>query len=746
MSNMIPWRDFVDSDRRDNFWRPACYEVRKKRKTLNFCDDIFCYDIETCNFFVDPKTGKVYSINDIFELCGYMPEKIEECFENFLPGCLPYIWQASVNDWVVYGREEEEFKMFVDYIADKLQGADAHFWVHNLSFEYGAVLRELFPFTKKFFTEARKPLKVCYNNITFRCSYRLTMLSLDKWGKQIGVPKLTGNLDYHGMFTPLTQIEKDDKIMDYCEHDLRVMIAGLKTYKKEYGHIKDIPLTQTGEIRRDLRQLNHEKRCNYKIAKRQPKSAEDWKVLHQAYNGGLVLCNPEHADIMLQCHDKNAPGYINVGTEEEPIAQRSVDRKSAYPAAMFEPFPTSEFMKTESKPAWGPGKYEDDGCHHICLVEFKNLRTKYGITPLSTAKRIMCKGVQYNDFAPARNERERRQGVRVNNGKVFKADNFACYLTERDFEYINLMYDFDEIIIHSHRIATSGWLDAYVLDYMLTLYQQKTLLRNDPDVVFYNRQKQRLNGISGMAGTALIRDEIIETEDLKYKPIFKDNDAIQKELDRLQQFPETNVIQYSAGIYITSHQRNSLMKTALALGPEKCSYFDTDSCKGGFNEADMKIIEERNREYIEWMKWRCAEQKLDYEKTCPKDTEGNPQYLGIYENDGNYFEIKYLGSKRYAYRESATDRTHITIAGVPKGAAIALNSPDDLREGMVFDFFNSHKNMAVYLDGDNPQVTMPDGYRVHNKCGVVIRPTSYKLTLEEEYRQLLKLYISQKQH
>ena len=71
---------------------------------------------------------------------------------------------------------------------------------------------------------------------------------------------------------------------------------------------------------------------------------------------------------------------------------------------------------------------------------------------------------------------------------------------------------------------------------------------------------------------------------------------------------------------------------------------------------------------------------------------------------------------------------------------------DDLREGLVFDFFNSHKNMAIYLDGNNPQVTMPDGYKVHNKCGVVIRPTSYKLTLEEEYRQLLKLYISQKQH
>lgn len=741
---MIPYMDFIEADRRDHFWKPQIYEVKKRRKTATFCDDIITFDIETCNFFVDPETLDVYSIDDIFKLAGYDPKKIEEYFDAFDPGCLPYIWQCSIGEWVCYGREIEDFVTFVDYIDEKLEGAEAHIWVHNLSFEYGAVLREWFKFDFKFFTEARKPLKVKYKNIVFRCSYRLTMLSLDKWGKQIGVKKKTGQLNYHGMYTPWTDLPEE--VMDYAEQDLRVMIAGLKTYLNEYGHIKDIPLTQTGEIRRDLRKLNASvPKCNYRIAKRQPKTAEDWKVMHQAYNGGLVLCNPETADIMLQCDDPNAPGYINVGTEEEPIAQRSVDRKSAYPAAMFEKFPSSEFMKTDYKPCWGPGYYEDDELHHICLVEFVGLEHKYGVTPLSSAKRIMQKGATFNDWAPARNDKERRLGVRVNNGKIWTAERFALYCTERDFEYINMYYTFKEMIVHSHRVATSGWLDKHVLDYMLGLYEQKTLLRNDPDVVYYNRQKQRLNGISGMAGTALCRDQIVE-EDWRYRQIYMDDAAIQKELDRLQKYKEANVIQYSAGIYITAHQRNSLMKTCMALGPEKASYFDTDSLKGSFTEKDIEIIAERNREYIEWMKWRCAEQGLDYNKTCPKDTNGVPQYLGIYENDGNYWRIKYEGAKKYCYQESPTDKIHTVIAGVPKGAAICLHSVDDLREGLVFDFFNSHKNMAIYLDGNNPQVTMPDGYKVHNKCGVVIRPTSYKLTLEEEYRQLLKLYISQKQH
>ena len=140
------------------------------------------------------------------------------------------------------------------------------------------------------------------------------------------------------------------------------------------------------------------------------------------------------------------------------------------------------------------------------------------------------------------------------------------------------------------------------------------------------------------------------------------------------------------------------------------------------------------------------DQGIDPELARPKDKKGRPQNLGTWENDANYYEILYLRAKAYAYRQNKNDITHITLAGVPKAAGSILQSPEDLKEGLYFDIFQSRKNLCQYIDGDNPQVIMPDGYRVTNKCGCVIRPTSYTLKLDNEYRQLIKYYISQKHH
>ena len=243
----------------------------------------------------------------------------------------------------------------------------------------------------------------------------------------------------------------------------------------------------------------------------------------------------------------------------------------------------------------------------------------------------------------------------------------------------------------------------------------------------------------------MIHDDIVE-DGWGFITRFKDDTEILKDLKRLQQFDYNNVLPYSWGIYVTSWQRLALMSTALELGIDKMSYSDTDSLKGAYTPEDMLRVDQINQQIISWNKWRCEQQDIDYTKTCPKNKKGIPQYLGIWENDANYYEISYLGAKRYAYRETPTDTVHITIAGVPKAAGHVLQSVADLKEGMTFDLFQSRKNLCQYIDGDNPQVTMPDGYKVTNTCGCIIRPTSYTLTLENEYRQLIKYYIAQKQH
>lgn len=732
--SMIPYKDFIASDEKDNIWKPRLFEFKKKRKTFTASDDIICFDTEVCNFYVDP-AGKVYSIKDIFKYCNNNPEAIENCFSEWTPGALPYIWQCSINDWVLYGRELPEFKGLLKYIRKKLGGAEAHIWIHNISYEY-TFLREIINFTRKFFTEARKPLMLEYHNLTFRCSHRLTMMSLAKWGEQIGVPKATGDLDYLDLYTPLQPLTF--KQMGYCEQDLRVMIKGIRNYLTQYDHIRDIPFTQTGIPRRDIKIAGKAVRgWQRKCSKMQPRTVEDWKVLHATYCGGLTLCNPDKAGYVIQCHTPGVMGYINVGTEDEPVAQRSVDRKSAYPAAMLEKYPSSEFLKVGNEVNW------NDGNHHICLVEFINMKARYDVTPQSSSKRIMISGAKYN-----------ADGLSKNNGKVITCARFALYITEVDKALIDLYYTYDAMIVHSHRVALSDYMPKHVLDYMLLRYEAKTLRKTDVDQTLYNLEKQKLNSIYGMMGTSLIHDDIIE-EGWEFVTKFKNDAEILKDLKRLQDFDYSNVLPYSWGIYVTSHQRYALMSTALELEKDpdgvlrkfrKMGYSDTDSLKGSYTLQDMKKVDQINQRIIEWTKQRCEEQGIDYSKTCPCDADGNPQHLGTWENDANYYEIKYLGAKRYAYRKTPNDIIHITIAGVPKSAGNVLECVDDLKEGLTFDLFQSRKNLCQYIDGDNPQIVMPDGYKVTNKCGCIIRPTSYTLTLENEYRQLIKYYISQKQH
>lgn len=729
---MIPYKDFIAADKKDNIWHPDTYERKRKKETKIYCDDIICFDTESCNFFVSQE-GKVYSINDIFELCNYDVPKIEECFQTFKAGALPYIWQCSINDWVLYGRELPEFNNILKYIKEKTDGAETHVWIHNISWEY-QFMREIMQFDDKFFTEARKPLNLKQDGLVFRCSYRLTNLSLAKWGEQIGVDKAVGDLDYHALYTPHSKL--DEKSLNYCEQDLRVMIAGIRNYKKEYKHIRDIPFTQTGIPRRDIKNLGRKaKGFTRKVAKMQPKTAEDWKVYHFAYAGGLTLCNPDHCGILLQCHTPGEIGYINVSSDpDNPIAQRSIDRKSAYPAAMLEKYPCTEFFKTSSAPDW------EDGNHHLCLLEFKNLRAKYDVTPWSASKRIMIQGAKYNP-----------DGLAKNNGKIIRCDRYAGYFLETDYKLLDMYYTWDECIVHSHRVALSDYMDKHVVEYMLKRYEAKTLRKTDPDPTIYNLEKQKLNSIYGMCGTALIHDDIIE-EGWEFHTRRKSDDEIIADLKKLQDYDYNNVLPYIWGCYVTSHQRLALMTTLARIGNtpkdalDKLSYTDTDSGKGSYTDDDMLIVNQINQEIIDWTEKRLKDQGINPELARPKDKKGRPQHLGTWENDANYYEILYLRAKAYAYRQSKNDITHITLAGVPKAAGTVLQSPADLKEGLYFDIFQSRKNLCQYIDGDNPQVIMPDGYQVTNKCGCVIRPTSYTLKLDNEYRQLIKYYISQKHH
>ena len=185
----------------------------RKKKTHKYCLDILTFDIEvTSAWMVDGR------------LIGYHPGESAEFWNSKEKFSLPYIWQFGFNDTVYYGRN---IYAFLNVLDDLPKDVELIIWVHNLAYEYHAALLNLMTVKKVFARSPHSPIYAIfeeYPNITFKCSYTLTNLSLDKWGKQLGIKKLTGDLDYRIMRTPKTPLF--DYEMDYAERDCIVVYEG----------------------------------------------------------------------------------------------------------------------------------------------------------------------------------------------------------------------------------------------------------------------------------------------------------------------------------------------------------------------------------------------------------------------------------------------------------------------------------------------------------------------------------------
>lgn len=250
----------------------------------------------------------------------------------------------------------------------------------------------------------------------------------------------------------------------------------------------------------------------------------------------------------------------------------------------------------------------------------------------------------------------------------------------------------------------------------------------------------------GLMATAPCRDSYYEDEDYKPHIVKCTEEKGDAQLQELRDKPYKNVVPYCWGLYVTAFQRNRLLSMAKKFsdnGKNRVVYLDTDSEKGFFTEADLKLFEEDNNAIRERIERVCYERNIDPYLLSPKDKDGVEHTLGVWEMDGDYTQFKAMHAKCYAYRERLEDgesETKITIAGVPKKCKNVVKEVDDLQNGLKFDIFNSRKNISTYKDGDNPLVTFPDGYKVTATCGINLRPTSYKISLTKEYKELLVMY------
>lgn len=168
-------------------------------------------------------------------------------------------------------------------------------------------------------------------------------------------------------------------------------------------------------------------------------------------------------------------------------------------------------------------------------------------------------------------------------------------------------------------------------------------------------------------------------------------------------------------------------------------YADTDSLKlqNGFNQ---NVINNYNNKVYHKIKSACYYLNLNLSAFEPKDKEGKKHRIGIFELDGKYKEFKTLGAKKYAYKDY-DDNIHITVSGVPKDGAIALQTLNDFNDDFIFEFKDTNKLMIAYNDDMN-EFNLKDyngnKQKVIDKYGACLVPTTYKLGISEEYFNLIK--------
>ena len=682
---------------------------RKGKRYKPTSDTIYTYDIEV---------SSIYKLDGVWQSFDYSrPQKDYMGIEKV---GIPYIWMFGINDNVYYGRHFLDTIVALKKISDPVVRKIV--WVHNLSYEFH-FLRAIFDnFTieEMCCRDALKPISFVVKelNIQFRCSYMLTNMSLDTASKEYGtVFKRTGTFDYNklrGESTPLTKVEED-----YCCYDCLSLKSIIAYFLRKWGHLINIPLTSTGEVRKALRD-----RLDY------------WYFLNTSWQ--LV---PD-ADMYLKLWNTFAGGYTHANmllSNRILYNVKSKDIASSYPFSLCcMRYPVKPFKEFSEERYNKLKKY--DSYAWFFEVRIHGLQSKFYNHYISYSK-------IYNHKA---NE------CVTDNGRLASCEGkFDLYLTDVDLEIIETNYTFDKIEFLQIYGAYKDYLDKRIIRFILDMYKNKTMYKGLADKVdLYKQSKSYVNAIYGLSVTNVLKNsasyDIGDEDDEDYGVLrwrkLKVDDNDEKARKKFDAFVEktlegqkksySNLIYYATGLWVTSYSRRNVYLTLLKIDSEE-AYCDTDSIKYIGNHDD--IFEEYNKQVVERYKALIKKYpEFTLDDFMPTDSKGVKHPLGFFEDDGEYEEFITLGAKKYAYRENG--ELHITCAGVAKSGVRALHDDiNEFRKGKVFGYNDSGKLTHIYIDNQPPMEFydyMGNLQYADNKYGVVLQPTTYTIGVTPEYESL----------
>lgn len=605
-----------------------------------------------------------------------------------------YIWQFQIDeDVTVYGRTWSEFKFFLFRLRERLNKRQMVVYVHNLSYEW-QYIKSVFNFGQDdvFATDSRKVVK-CVIDKTFevRDSYILTNMSLDAFTRKMNVEhqKLSGiEFNYDKVRYPWTDLS--DRELEYCINDVRGLVEAVKAQMKRDGDtLYTIPMTSTGYPRREMKHaMKHYSR--ERLAEMQP-DYEQYLLLKDCFRGGNTHANRYYSGKII---------------DSDLIHARilSADRSSSYPDVLMNcKYPMEKWRRGQASTE-NLRNLIQNGYAVMFRAEFTDILLKdphWAVPYLSTDK---CQAA----------------GVLADNGRILSAAICKTALTDVDFRILLYEYAFTDIQITELYFTEYDYLPKPMRAVIASYYEQKTALKGktDPfDKLMYDKSKNILNGLYGMCAQDPVQETIIWTG----------SEFIQAEEDPAQilaKHSKRTFLNYAWGVWCTAWARYRLEQGIIIAGAQDFIYCDTDS---------VKYVDHGQS----WEKFNdLARAASEASGACAYDSNQELHYMGVYEPDGEYKRFSTLGSKRYAYEDMSGD-LHITISGVSKKAAAELGKLENFKEGFIF--YHPGKTEADYVDFPESDQIIIDDKLIEVTSYVIIRETTYNLSLSTSYKNLLRL-------
>ena len=555
-----------------------------------------------------------------------------------------YLWSFCLNGSTILGRTWGDWLEVVDFITKHLRTHKIKLiiYVHNLSYEF-QFMRNWFSWDKVFAVKERRPIHaVLSQGIEFKCSYILSNYALAYIGanllRKYPVEKAVGDLDYSKVRHSYTGLTHEE--LWYSVKDVQVVCSYIQEKIENEGGITEIPLTNTGYVRRYCRDF-----CFTQFAK-DPKLARKIKAQYHERMKSLVVTSKCEYD---QLHAAFGGGFTHTAPLHSARLLHKVgsaDEASAYPGAMvMKKYPMSR------------GVYVGNG--DISNVEFLIER---GYCVLFTVRfRGLTPKFIYENYISVSHCSELSKNAVVNNGRVASADVLQTTITEQDWDIIKRCYDWDEVECYNIRFYQADYLPRSFILSILHLFANKTSLKGvEGKETEYMVSKNMINASYGMSVTNIIRD-IYEYSD--------DEGWVSEDADVSEQLQSYNnnynrFLFYAWGVWVTAHARHNLWEAIFEFG-EDYVYADTDSIKGLNFDKHEDFFTLYNLGINVQLNKMCQALKIPRELCSPKDPKGHTKTIGVWEMEEGYETFKAIGAKRYIY-EYESGELLFTVSGVNK--------------------------------------------------------------------------------